>query len=226
MALFGGLSMRVAVVGASGRTGAEVVRRALGRGHGVLAIARRPEALTFDDLGAAALESGRLTVRGADVLDVERLAGALEQADAVVSAIGIGSSRRPTLVYSTGTANVLTAMSRTRSVRLAVVSAAPAGPREEQPAGQRYVAMPLLDRIFGATYADMRRMETVLRDSAVDWTVLRPPRLVQKPPLGDYRLDRRPLPKGGTITIADLATALLDSLSRTDLGRQALYVAN
>jgi putative NADH-flavin reductase len=192
----------------------------------VLAIARQPESLTFDDRGAPAHDVGELTVRGADVLDVERLAEALDHADAVVSAVGIGVSRRPTRVFSTGTANVLKAMSSTGAVRLAVVSAAPVGPRDEQPALQRYVAMPILERVFGATYADMRGMETLLRDSAVDWTALRPPRLRDQPPVGHYRLGRRPLPRGGTITIADLATALLDCVSRTDMQRQALYVAN
>jgi putative NADH-flavin reductase len=218
--------MRVAVIGASGRTGGEVVRQALGRGHDVLAVARRPQSLSCVGPGSPAGRVGRLAVREADVLDVERLAEALEGVDAVISAVGIGASRRPTEVYSTGTSNLLTAMSSTGAVRLAVVSAAPVGPREEQPALQRYVAIPVLQRVFGSTYTDMRRMETLLRNSAVEWTALRPPRLMDRPPIGHYRLDRRPLPKGRTITIADLATALLDCLSRTDLQRQTLYIAD
>jgi putative NADH-flavin reductase len=215
--------MRIAVIGASGRTGGHVVRQALVRGHEVLAVARRPAGLEFDDNGKGV---GGLAVRGADILDRERLAEALEGADAVISAVGIGASRRPTEIYSTGTANLLSAMSAAGATRVTVVSAAPVGPREEQPAVQRYVAMPILERIFGASYADMRGMEAVLRDSGTDWTALRPPRLVDKPPAGHYRLDRRPLPRGGTLKIADLATALLDCLFRTDVQRQALYVAN
>jgi putative NADH-flavin reductase len=218
--------MRIAVIGASGRTGGDVVRQALSRGHDVLAVARRPQLLSFDNPGSPAGPVGRLVVRGADILEVDRLAEALEGADAVVSAVGVGASRRSTEVYSTGTANLLTAMSSTGAARLAVVSAAPAGARDEQPALQRHIVMPVLERVFGATYRDMRRMETLLGNSAGDWTVLRPPRLVDRPPTGRYRLDRRPLPKGGVITIADLATALLDCLARTDVRRQALYVAN
>ena len=218
--------MRIAVIGASGRTGGEVVRQALRRGHGVVAMARRTESLSLVHPGAWAHDDGQVTVRGADVFDVERIAVALEDVDAVVSAVGVGASRRPTQVYSTGIANVLKAMSTTGAVRLAVVSAAPVGPREEQPVLQRRVAMPILERIFGATYADMSRMEAILRDSPVDWTALRPPRLMDKPPLGQYRLDRLPLPKGRAITIGDLATALLDCVTRTDRQREALYVAN
>ena len=47
-----------------------------------------------------------------------------------------------------------------------------------------------------------------------------------KPATGDYRVDTKPLPKGRSITYQDLATALLDSLSRDDLYGHAAYVAN
>ena len=92
---------------------------------------------------------------------------------------------------------------------------------------QRRIALPLLQRIFGASYDDMRRMETILQETTdVDWISLRPPRLVNKPPKGTYRIDTRPLAKGPGITYGDLATALLDSLTRQDLYRRAAYLAN
>jgi putative NADH-flavin reductase len=218
--------MRVAVVGATGRTGGEVLRQARARGHEVVAVARRPQALRSEYRPTDGDAVGKVAVREADVLDAERLKKALEDAEVVVSAVGIGASRRPTRVYSAGTANVVRAMTASGATRLAVVSAAPAGPRAEQPPVQRRIALPLLERVFGATYADMRRMESLLLDSPVEWTVLRPPRLVDKPPMGGYRIDPRPLPRGGTIRIADLATALLDCLESTGVRRQALYVAN
>jgi hypothetical protein len=73
----------------------------------------------------------------------------------------------------------------------------------------------------------MRRMEAILQETAeVDWISLHPPRLVNKPAKGAYRIDTRPLPKARAITYGDLATALLDSLTRQDLYRHAAYVAN
>src|SRR5262249_29187167 len=104
--------------------------------------------------------------------------------------------------------------------------AAPVGPRDEQPFLDRRIAMPLLERFFGALYADMRQMENALAASELNWVALRPPRLVAKPAQGAYRLDTKPLPKARTLTYADLATALLDSLARNDLIRRAAYVAN
>ena len=92
---------------------------------------------------------------------------------------------------------------------------------------QRRIALPILQRFFGATYDDMRRMETILQETTdVDWISLRPPRLVDKPSKGAYRIDTRRLAKARAIRYGDLATALLDSLTRQDLYRHAAYVAN
>lgn len=211
--------MKIAVVGATGRTGRQVVEQALARGDHVMALARHP--------GAMPRRGQRMVSAAADVLDRAGLAELLAGADAVVSTLGIGASKEPTVVYSEGIANVVHAMDAHGIRKLAVISAAPAGPRAEQTFVQRRMIMPILERVFGATYDDMRRMEALLRGSDLDWVCLRPPRLVSKKATGRYRLDAsRPLPKARSITCADLATALLDSLDRPDLYRRAAYVAS
>lgn len=211
--------MKIAVVGATGHTGLHVVEQALGRGHHVTAIARRPEVIPLHD--------ERLVTVAADVLDRAALVELVSGCSAVVSTLGIGSSRAPTIVYSQGIANVLHAMDAHAIGKLAVISAAPVGPRAEQPFLERRIAMPILEHVFGATYDDMRRMETLLHGSDVHWISLRPPRLVDKKATGKYRLDAsQPLPKARSLTYADLATALLDSLNRDDLNRRTAYVAN
>ena len=210
--------MRIAVVGATGHTGAQVIEQALARGHAVSAIARRPE--------ATQLKHEHLVVKAADVLDPDTLVTALAGSGAVISALGIGASRDPTVVYSEGIKNLLGAMDTNGIGKIAVISAAPVGPRAEQPFLERRVAMPLLERVFGATYEDMRRMEALLRNSDIDWVALRPPRLVNKPATGTYRLDTRPLPSARSLTHPDLATALLDSLDRQDLHGRAAFLAN
>jgi putative NADH-flavin reductase len=211
--------VHLVVVGATGRTGQRVLLQALSRGHTVTAVVRRPEALPLRD--------DRLTVAAADVLDPDALLGPLAGAGAVVSTVGGGTSKAPTTVYSLGVRNVLRAMQANGIRRLSVISAAPAGPRAEQPFLERRLLMPVLDRVFGATYEDMRRMEALLWTSDLDWIALRPPRLVDKPGTGRYRLDwQKPLAQSRTLTYADLATALLDSLGRERLYRRAAYVAN
>jgi putative NADH-flavin reductase len=202
----------------NGRTGRIVVRDALARGHHVVVIARTD----------GVLESGddNLINARADVRDVDTLKQALVGADALISALGVGASRAPTDVYSTGVRNTLAAMESNGATKLAAISAVPAAPWAEQPLLQGRIALPLLQRFFGATYDDMRRMETVLQETTdVDWISLRPPRLVDRPSKGAYRIDTRPLVKARTITYGDLAKALLDSLTRQDLYGHAAYVA-
>jgi hypothetical protein len=88
--------------------------------------------------------------------------------------------------------------------RVVVVSAAPVGtvaspgrphpPRHDPGDGPvtRYVAMPLVEAVFRPVYDDLALMEDTLRDSGLDWTVVRPPRLTDRPATGTYRtaLDR------------------------------------
>jgi putative NADH-flavin reductase len=211
---------RIAVIGAAGRTGRHVVARALARRHEVVAIARAPQNVP--------VAHDRLVLRPADVRDLAALTGAIEGTEAVISALGTNDSRGPADVYSLGVANEAAAMREHGIRRLAVISAAPAGPRAEQSLLERRVAMPLLERFFGRIYADMRRMEALLTEASddLDWVTLRPPRLVAKPAKGDYRIDTRPLAKARTLTHGDLATALLDCIDRPDLNRRAAYVAN
>ena len=210
--------MRVAVVGAAGRTGRHVVEQALAKGNDVIAVARDAKAITK--------RHDNLRIRSCDVRDRVSLVEATKDVDAIVSALGTGSSRAPTDVYSAGVQSELEAMRRNGIDKLVVISAAPVGPRGEQSLLDRRIAMPLLERFFGALYDDMRRMEAILEQSTLGWVALRPPRLVDKPGTGKYRIDTSPLPKARTLTYSDLAAALLDSLERDDLNRRAAYVAN
>ena len=86
--------MKIAAIGAAGRTGRYVVEQALARGDDVIAIAGTPE-----NIG---LRHDRLTLVRADVRDRDELAAAIDGADALISALGTGSSRGPTDVYSLG----------------------------------------------------------------------------------------------------------------------------
>lgn len=210
--------MDVAIFGATGATGRELVRAALARGHHVIAAARDPAQLTD--------AHDHLEVRRADVLVPESVAAVVRDADAVLSAIGSGAGRAATTVYSAGITHVLAAMPQDQSCRLVAVTAAPLAPGPAATALERRVAFPLLHRFFGGTYADMREMEAVLGAGAADWTVLRPPRLTDKPARGHYRTAPDHVRGGRSITRADLAAAMLDVLEDPAGARGPLGVAN
>lgn len=210
--------MRLAVFGATGKTGRLVVEQALSRGDAVHAVARRPESVL--------VRHENLTVVGGDVLTPDAWANQLAGVDAVISALGVGMQRAPTTVYSAGTAGILTAMTRNGIDRLVVTSAEPAGDWHEAGALKRLLAYPVLQRLFGATYDDMRRMERILAQSSIAWTALRPPYLTDRAPKSRYRLGiDGHLKRALSISRADLATALLDAVTDDRPRRRAITVA-
>ncbi len=112
--------MKLVVFGATGGTGQHILTQALQAGHSVTAVARDPSqlAITHDQLH---------TVPG-DVLDPATLLGCTDGADAVLSALGVGTSRSPTSVYSAGITNILHPMRQAAVRRILVISALPVTP--------------------------------------------------------------------------------------------------
>ena len=215
------MNQKIAVIGATGATGTELVTAALRRGHHVIAIARNPNQLATRD--------PRLEVCWGDVLDPGTLKDAIAGAHVVLSALGSRAGRPPTTLYSAGTANLLEAMKATGARRLICISATPVAPASEASLPQRLIARPILYRFFGGDYHDWRRMEQLLADSNgdCDWSVLRPPRLTNKPATGRYRtaIDT-PLPRALRITRADLAAAMLDLIDDPAASRATITIAN
>jgi putative NADH-flavin reductase len=173
--------MRTVSFGANGATGRRAVRRALDVGHTVVAVTRRPSDFAFSDAA--------LTVAGADVLAPSSLADVVAGADAVVSTLGVPFTRRPVDTYSRGTANVIAAMRKTEVSRLVAVSstgAHHAPGRTGAPAALRLFE-PFVTRTIGKTvYDDIRRMETVIRNSELDWTIVRPSGLFDQSLVTEY----------------------------------------
>lgn len=210
--------MRLTVFGGTGGTGRQLIHAALAEGHIVTAPAREPARIR------AVHE--RLCTTRADVLDPASLDGTVDGADAVVSAVGAPQGRTPTTVYSGGVSNILNAMGRAGVSRLITVSALPVKPRAEVGRLERHVIYPILYRFFGGSYADMARMEELMRGTNVDWTVVRPPRLTNGGATGGYRtaIDH-PLRRGRTISRADLAAAILGLLDEPRAVRATVEVA-
>ncbi|MGH3899941.1 MAG: NAD(P)-dependent oxidoreductase [Pseudonocardiaceae bacterium] len=129
-------------------------------------------------------------------------------------------------VYSKGTATVADAMRQAGVGRFVGVTAAPLAPPGEKSALARIVVHPLLERMLGAVYDDMRRMELLLEASDLEWTVFRPPRLVHRPGTGRFRCAvGRPIPRGWSLPRADLAMAMLAAVGDHTLIRRAVTIA-
>ncbi|WP_030416828.1 NAD(P)-dependent oxidoreductase [Streptomyces sp. NRRL S-1448] len=195
--------MKLTVLGASGGVGRQLVTHALADGHQVTAALRSPEKLTE--------HHERLTVVRTDPLDPASVKAVVDGADAVLSGMGQAGRHDPLRPASTSARAVVEAMTATGVRRLLVVSA---GPLNRTGAGQPFLSHrvfgPLLWAALKEVYTDLTRMEAVLRDSGLDWTAVRPPRLLDRPGEGRYRHAVEAGPAGSVIARADVARAMLD----------------
>jgi putative NADH-flavin reductase len=203
--------MKLTIFGATGGVGSQLVRQAGEQGHDVTVVVRDPSRVAAP--GVRVVEFSDLASSGS----AEALDEAVRGADAVLSALG-PKGRKSTGIAADGTRAVLQAMARTGVHRISVVSAAPIdGPTEHDAALDRLIAVPLLNTIFRDVYTDLRNMEDVLRKSDTVWTSLRPPKLTNGKHTGTYRtVIGHAVPGGRFISRADVADALLRSLTRTD----------
>ncbi|MFC9558621.1 NAD(P)-dependent oxidoreductase [Agromyces sp. NPDC056965] len=193
--------MRIAVLGASGRTGGLIVDAARARGHEVVAVVRRP----------ASAPSGA-TERIAEGRDVDALTAALEGVDAAVFAIGPTSASTDHTVMRESMPALVTAMRAADVRRLIVVSASGPFSDGDDPF-LKFVAKPIVQRILREPFADFVATEPVVRSSALDWTIVRPPQLKDGEARGRYRrANGGGVPFGISIRRADLAAAVLDVL--------------
>jgi len=221
--------MKLTVVAATGRIGRQVLEQALAAGHDVTAVARNPRALP----GPARVVTADLAAADPAVLEP-----AVGGADAVLSGLG-PRTRAEAGIASRGTAAIVAAMQATGVRRIVVVSAAPVStvaspgrpdPPEHDPGEglvMGRVLTPLLRAALRGVYDDLALMEDILRDSGLDWTVVRPPRLTDGALTGAYRTaSGRNLRRGLFVSRADVAHLMLAVLDRPGTVGQALGIAN
>ena len=183
--------MRIVVFGATGGTGQEAVAQALAAGHQVTAVARRSGALhQRPDLQIVVVPD----LNSPDLVD-----RAVSEHDVVISALGT-NAKGPVSVCTDGIRSIVGAMSRSGVRRLIAVSAYGAADTHD---GSLY------SLVVWATLADKMRdkeaMERLIQASAVDWTIVRPPALRDRPHTGRYR------------TGTDLKIRLTSAIPRADL---------
>jgi len=221
--------MKLTVFAATGGIGRQLLEQSVIAGHDVTAVVRRPQALPR-------------TVRTvtADLADPDpaALERAVAGADAVLSGLG-ARSRADVGVAWRGTLAIARAMARTGVGRIVVVSAAPIAtvpspgrpnpPKQDPGDGffMRHLGSRFAKAAFGKHYADLALMEDVLRDSGLDWTVVRPPRLTDRPLNGAFRTAYGQNVRGGVlVSRANVAHLMLRVLGQPETIRQTVGIAD
>jgi putative NADH-flavin reductase len=208
--------MKLIIFGSTGGSGIQIVRQALYAGHTVTAIARNPAAVT--------IQHPNLSVIKADVLQLPTFEDIMRQQDAVLSALGF-RKLKDEMVYSQGIYNITAAMHKYGLKRIICVSASAV---ETSPKLSFIVRMltKLLQLILKKPYADVLRMEQQLKETNLDWTVVRPPRLTNGKLKARYRFAVNDwLPHCTSISRADLAHFMLQHINDGNTYRSIIEVA-
>ena len=189
--------MKLFVIGATGRTGQEVVQQALARDHHVIAFVRSPENIR--------LKNDRLTVLKGNAMDENELFRAMQNHDAVVSTLGPREVFKPSSMLHDSALATTRAMNRSGVKRHVVLSAAAHFPG-------------ILNRIASFIMRNHMRdslaMEAIVQASGLDWTIARPPRLNQEG-YATYRSREDAAPRMGfSLSRKAVAAFMLDAIEQ------------
>jgi putative NADH-flavin reductase len=205
--------MRLLILGANGHTGRQLLDLALGRGHEVTAFVRSPEKITR--------RHPLLQVQRGDPRSVDELASALPGHDVVLSALGVRppqAFRAHSLVQECA-ASTVAAMTRAGVKRLVLVSVAVLFPEK----GLRFAFFRWLLRHI---MRDLDAAEQIVRATSLDWTIARPPRLIERPD-ERYRTTRDALPSGAfSMSFRAVAAFMLDVVEQREHVREIVGLAS
>ncbi len=212
--------MKIALIGATGYTGAAILKEALSRGHQVTGIVRHPEKLP---------DHPNLTPEETDVMDEEELARILAGHDAVVSAFSPDKSD-PDLYdkHIRGARSIIRAFKNSGAARLLFVGGA--GSLEVKP-GLQLLDTPDFPEEWKATALATREVYNILEKDDFDWIFVCPAALLEPGQrTGGYRIDVGRLvtdEEGNSrISVEDYAVAMVDELEQNRYNRQKIGVGS
>jgi putative NADH-flavin reductase len=212
---------KVLVIGASRGIGLETVKAALLAGHGVRALARSGANIP--------IQNANLDKLSGDALDRDVIRKALDGVEAVIQTLGVDISPRAiferTTLFSQSTRILVDAMKAAGVKRLIAVTGLGAGDSRGH-GGLLYdaIAFPL---ILKRVYDDKDVQERIIRSSGLDWTIVRPGLLTNRPATGQYRVLTKPRDwRFGVISRAGVADFLVRQIDdRALIGSTPLLIS-
>ena len=193
--------MKLAVFGASGKTGLMLVFQALNQGHEVTAYTRSPHKISITHKNIRIIQG--------ELVDYEKIKEVVKGQEAVLCTLGI-TGNKPSTVLSGATGLILQAMEECSVKRFICMSSAGV---EGSDGGFWFgkIIMPLfLKHIF----EDKKRQIEVIKQSRADWVIIRPVGLTDSPKTGRYRINEGK-PTSKSIPRADVADFMLKLMTDT-----------
>lgn len=213
--------MKVAIFGATGIAGKAVVKEALAKGHQVTVLTR--------DAKRISVKNDKLTVVEGSVMNRQTVSTVLQGQDAVIQTLGIGGKGdgKPTTVVSDANKVIVEEMEKVGVKRLIAISVIGAGNSIAfLPGIFRKFILPVFMKWFQAVIDDKNRMEPMIMNSQLNWTIVRCTTIKDRPATDKITasLDGNGLKLA--ITVEDMATFMVDQLTDTTYLKQAPTISN
>ena len=213
--------MKVTIFGATGFSGQAILADSIKQGHEVTILVR--------DASKVQIKHNNLTVVEGNVLNPLTVASVLHHQEAVIQCLGVSGKGdgKPTTFISDATKIIVDEMQNQKIKRLIAMSNVGAGNSIAfQPWFFTKIILPYFMKWLKVIIEDKNRMEPIIMNSNLDWTIVRCPNIVDKPAKGtcNATLDGKGLKL--SITLSDLSKFMVDQLKQTVFIKQAPSVSN
>ena len=177
--------MKIIIFGATGFSGQAILAEAIKQGHDVTVLVR--------DASKVQIKHNNLTIVEGNVLDSQTVASVVQHQEAVIQCLGVGGKGdgKPTTFISDATTVIVNEMQKQQIKRLIAMSNVGAGNSVAfQPWFFTKIILPYFMKWLKVIIEDKNRMEPIIMNSNLDWTIVRCPNIVDKPTKGKYKIGR------------------------------------
>jgi putative NADH-flavin reductase len=213
--------MKVIIFGATGFSGQAILAEAIKQGNEVTVLVR--------DSSKVKINHNNLRIVEGNVLDSQKVAFVIQNQEAVIQCLGVGGKGdgKPTTFISDATKIIVDEMQKQNIKRLIALSNVGAGNSIAfQPWFFTKIILTYFMKWLKVIIDDKNRMEPIIMNSNLNWTIVRCPNIVDKPAKGKYNatLDGKGLKL--SITLDDLSKFMVGQLKETTFNKQAPCVSN
>jgi putative NADH-flavin reductase len=213
--------MKIVIFGATGFSGKAILKETLSQQHQVTVLVRNKSAIQIQDKNLKIVEG--------NVLDKYTVAEVLKNSDAVIQCLGVGGkgNGKLTTFISDATNIIVEEMEKQQIKRLIAMSNVGAGNSISfQPWIFTKIILPYFMKWLKVLIDDKNRMEPIIMNSELDWTIVRCPNIVDKTPKGNVHatLDGKGLKLA--VTLGDMAEFIVQQLINASYSKQAPSISN
>ncbi len=203
---------KIIVFGGTGDVGQLVVKKLLNGNHSVVVLTRQEKS-----------SSDNLDFVIGDVLDDTLVGKIINPDDSVIITLGFNNSSQDTM--SRGTANIISAMNKKGVKRLVCLSAQGAGDSWDYMPDD-FKKMVSADKILSASFKDHSIQEEIVKQSNLDWTIVRPTEIISGKESGTFTINRPSDNSKFQISNSDVAQFIVTALEEGKYVRQVAMITD